>query len=113
MVPKEYPPTMAQSAQTVDNVTGTAPNKVDQDYSQSTAHTSTAYQYNWCPHKLPCGWCSYMSRPCVKGDLSGPTITWTSANGTAGTPVKAPAFDGATTVIIDDNTKGAVHGGEV
>lgn len=110
MVPKEYPPTMTQSAQTVNNVTGTVTN---QDYTQSTAHTSTAYQYNWCPHKLPCGWCSYMSRPCVKGDLGGPTITLTSENGTVGTPVKAPAFDGATTVTIDANTKGSVHGGEV
>lgn len=104
MVPKEYPPTMQSNAQT-------------QDFNSSTANpkTTTAYDYNanWCPHKLPCGWCSYMSRPCVKGDFGGTTITWTSANGTAGATVKAPAFDGATTVTIDANTKGAVHGGEV
>ena len=59
-----------------------------------------------------------MSRPCVKGDLGGPTITWTNANGTAGATVKATSFDGATTVTttpvtIDANTKGAVQGGEV
>lgn len=107
-VPTEYPPTMTQSAQAV---TGTVTN---QDYTTSTAQTSTAYQYNWCPHKLPCGWCSYMSRPCVKGDLGGPTITWASQNGRSDvTTVKTHAFDGATTVTIDANTKGAVHGGEV
>ena len=110
MIPNEYPPTMTQSSQTVGNVTGTGTN---QDYTKFNAHTSTAYQYNWCPHKLPCGWCSYMSRPCVKGDLGGSTITWTSENGTAGATVKAPTFDGATPVTIDANTKGAVHGGEV
>lgn len=102
MVPKEYPPTMQSNAQ-------------PQDFNSSTAGSTTSVDYNtnWCPHKLPCGWCSYMSRPCVKGDLGGPTITWANANGTAGTPVKAPSFDGATTVTIDANTKGAVHGGEV
>ena len=73
MVPKEYPPTM-QSNQ--------VPN----------TSTTADYQYNWCPHKLPCGWCSYMSRPCVKGDGGSPTITWTNTS----SPIT-----------------GAVHGGEV
>lgn len=89
MIPKEYPPT-------------TKSNALPPDFNSSTAtpQKTTAYDYNgnWCPHKLPCGWCSYMSRPCIKDGT--PTITWTSAaSGTGSTVQTTPT--------------GAVHGGEV
>ena len=37
--------------------------------------TAASIDYNslFCPHKLPCGYCSLMSRPCIKDDYS---ITW-------------------------------------
>lgn len=40
------------------------------DYS-----TATSFDY-CCPYKLPCGYCSYMNRPCVKTDYY--SITWTA-----------------------------------
>lgn len=40
--------------------------------------TATSMDYNnfYCPHRLPCGYCSFMGRPCVKHDYS---ITWSTA----------------------------------
>ena len=87
MIPKEYPPTMKSNAQS-------------QDFNSSTAGPTTSVDYNtnWCPHKLPCGWCSYMSRPCIK---DGATITWTNAQSGSGYTVKGEV------------NYGAIHGGEV
>lgn len=91
MIPKEYPPTMKSNAQ-------------PQDFNSSTAGPTTSVDYNtnWCPHKLPCGWCSYMSRPCIKD--GSPTITWTNAQSGSGYTVKGE---------MNGVVHGAVHGGEV
>ena len=39
---------------------------------------ATSFDYNnfYCPHKLPCGYCSFMNRPCIKHEYS---FTWNTA----------------------------------
>ena len=51
------------------------------EVDMTTAGTSASVQlYETCQYRLPCGWCSYMCRPCVK-PTNEVQVTWTSQCG--------------------------------
>ena len=51
------------------------PDEVNEVKFEPTTHTtlsSSSYYYtgNYCMHKLPCGYCAIMNRPCVNGNTN-------------------------------------------
>lgn len=48
--------------------------------------TNTYINGGWCAYRLPCGICEKLERECLKKN-GGPTITWTSTNGTGPTTI--------------------------
>lgn len=62
---------------------------------ENQANTSVTDTGDWCAYRIPCGYCSYMCRPCIKGE-GVLTIKWGELPGltveqTIGTSVQTQA----------------------
>ena len=59
-----------------------------QDYSNASGNNTANWCGNWCPYRLPCGWCKEMNAPCR--NTGGGTVVWNTTTGTTVLNGEAP-----------------------